>query len=277
MSATISAKCSHCQASLKLKDRSAVGRKARCPKCSRTFVIALPDEATATAGEDDDFLEGLDELTSEPIQEKPPIVTGGRRKKPAKKTTAPEPKQRSAIASFFSALLWINAHIAAAICVVDVALDAMYVLANWDQAVIGRFAIRQFGRLIFLAIFTLAAWYSLILPRDIGRRGAVFVTGGIYLFLFGVVGFAMGAMLTSVYERPISAVQWSAVWFGLSLILYGLGGFPHETARERAERLMASGRFDEALTALEEAMKETPGDDELFQMKQSIRDMMRYA
>ncbi|MEW4527033.1 hypothetical protein [Maioricimonas sp. JC845] len=277
MSETISAQCSHCQATLKLKNRSAVGRKARCPKCGKTFVVKPVGQTPAATDDDDDFLDGLDELTSEPVREKPPIVTGGRRKKPTKTAATPEPKQRSAVASFLSALLWINAHIAAAICVVDVAMDAMNVLANFDQAVIGRIVVRQFGRLLFLAVFTLSVWYSLILPRDIGRRGAVFVAAGIYLFLFGVVGFAIGAMLTSVYERPISAIQWSAVWLGVSLVLYGLGGFPQETSRERAERLMASGRFDEALTALDEAMKETPGDDELFQMRQSIRDMMRYS
>jgi hypothetical protein len=36
--------CPHCQAELKLKDRSLLGKKGKCPKCAQTFVLEEPDE-----------------------------------------------------------------------------------------------------------------------------------------------------------------------------------------------------------------------------------------
>ena len=36
--------CPHCEAELKLKDRSLLGKKGKCPKCAQTFVLEEPDE-----------------------------------------------------------------------------------------------------------------------------------------------------------------------------------------------------------------------------------------
>ena len=44
MPAPIEVHCPECQATLKLKNRDAVGRRVPCPKCSQPFVIELPEE-----------------------------------------------------------------------------------------------------------------------------------------------------------------------------------------------------------------------------------------
>lgn len=44
MSDAITVECSHCHARLKLKSRSAVGKKVPCPKCKKPFVVTAPPE-----------------------------------------------------------------------------------------------------------------------------------------------------------------------------------------------------------------------------------------
>jgi hypothetical protein len=51
MSDAISVECPKCHAKLKLKSRSAVGKRVPCPKCKTPFVVAAPPE-----GEDLDFM-----------------------------------------------------------------------------------------------------------------------------------------------------------------------------------------------------------------------------
>lgn len=264
---TFSVACPHCHASLKLKDRAAVGKKARCPKCHASFVVDDQQAKTETT----------EKSAAQPEAGAPPVVAGRRRKRKKRKSADEAAPPRSGVMTALSMLAWLNAHIAAGVLVVDLSIDAVAVVNNWDQAVVGRFAVRALGRLVMTVIFTLAVWYTLVLPRDIGQRPAVFATGGLYLLLFCIVALAMRTLVSSVTDQPLWDLRWSAIWFGGALLLYGAIGYPHESARQRAERLMANGDFNGALTAIEQAMKEEPGDDELYEMKTSIREMLRYS
>ncbi len=48
----ITVQCTHCSAKLKLKSSAAVGKKAKCPKCEKAFVVQAP---AAVGGGDDPF------------------------------------------------------------------------------------------------------------------------------------------------------------------------------------------------------------------------------
>jgi len=80
MPAPIEVHCPECQATLKLKNRDAVGRRVPCPKCKQPFVIELPEEDEFEALDDfsefDEFGEGddfgdLDEAAAPAAQAKP--------------------------------------------------------------------------------------------------------------------------------------------------------------------------------------------------------------
>lgn len=64
--------CPHCGGSLKLKDRSADGRKVRCPKCQEIFKIQLPAEDDVEVLDDlmDDFSGEDDFPEEEPVPKK---------------------------------------------------------------------------------------------------------------------------------------------------------------------------------------------------------------
>ncbi|MCA9037886.1 MAG: hypothetical protein KDA91_22315, partial [Planctomycetaceae bacterium] len=49
--ATVTIHCPKCSASLKLADRSMLGRKGKCPKCSHRFVLQEPEEVELTLAE----------------------------------------------------------------------------------------------------------------------------------------------------------------------------------------------------------------------------------
>ena len=54
----ISTQCPKCKATLKLKNRKAIGKKVTCPKCKQPFVVKpLPEP-----DDDDDFLSNVDSL-----------------------------------------------------------------------------------------------------------------------------------------------------------------------------------------------------------------------
>jgi prepilin-type processing-associated H-X9-DG protein len=55
MSSPISVSCPHCRAKLKLGNPKLVGRKIRCPKCSKPFQVSVPDEADAGLAALDEF------------------------------------------------------------------------------------------------------------------------------------------------------------------------------------------------------------------------------
>jgi hypothetical protein len=91
MSDAISVECPKCHAKLKLKSRSAVGKRVPCPKCKTPFVVAAPPE-----GDDIDFMNvsepGADEFAmqaeeeqSEELAEAAPAM--GRRSSSKKRST----------------------------------------------------------------------------------------------------------------------------------------------------------------------------------------------
>lgn len=92
--------CPHCLGSLKLKDRSADGKKVRCPKCQEVFKVQLPAE---------DELDELDELQDdfggeeEYQDEEPAPKSKGAAKKSSKK------KQKSSGAKIPWAIIGIGA------------------------------------------------------------------------------------------------------------------------------------------------------------------------
>ena len=62
MPAPIEVHCPECQATLKLKNRDAVGRKVPCPKCKQPFVIALPAEDELEVIDDFDDFDEFDDF-----------------------------------------------------------------------------------------------------------------------------------------------------------------------------------------------------------------------
>lgn len=57
---TISVSCTNCEATLKLKDPSVIGKKVRCPKCQEPFLVEAPPGDDFT-DDFEDFSEGDDE------------------------------------------------------------------------------------------------------------------------------------------------------------------------------------------------------------------------
>lgn len=106
-----SVKCPHCTASIKIKSRSVIGKKAKCPKCETPFVIPEPAGSKAakskqkpkvTAVEEDDFLDDeFDDYEDdfddwEDDLDEGPAVTA----RPSKKKSAPPKKERKRESSF---------------------------------------------------------------------------------------------------------------------------------------------------------------------------------
>jgi predicted Zn finger-like uncharacterized protein len=60
MADPLKVECPHCGGSLKLKDRSAEGKKVRCPKCQEPFKVELPPEEDPV--DDFDNLDNLDDM-----------------------------------------------------------------------------------------------------------------------------------------------------------------------------------------------------------------------
>ncbi len=95
MSDAISVECPKCHAKLKLKSRSAVGKRVPCPKCKTPFVVAAPpagddlDFMNVSEPEPDEFAMPADDEQSEEFAEAAPAM--GRRsssKKGSKKRNA---------------------------------------------------------------------------------------------------------------------------------------------------------------------------------------------
>jgi hypothetical protein len=275
-------RCRHCQATLKLKSSQAVGKSVTCPKCRQPFVVrAMSDQGAAEPTPEPDVSEAASETP-----QLPPIVRTRKRKagssiKKGKRKAPAPPEKRFPVGALFSAAVWWNAHLAVAVCVIDNAIDFLWILAHWnevyEQAGLGRFAVRRLGRPLFIIASAVFVWFHTVLPRDIGSRAAAAVFGGGYLFLFGLVAWLIGLLAQSVYERPVYAIQWSVVYLGASLVAYSLWGFGPETALRRAERLMAAGRFEEALTAVNHALEEAPDDEDAYELERTLRDMLRWG
>ncbi len=56
MASSFSVSCPNCSATLKIRDRNKLGKKARCPKCQKPFVLKIDEP------DDDDFLSDLGEF-----------------------------------------------------------------------------------------------------------------------------------------------------------------------------------------------------------------------
>lgn len=277
------ADCPHCGASLPLKSPAAIGKRANCPQCKQPFVVRLREEPGA-AGTGDD--EPPDEYALPDDIKAPPVMTRrGQRVSPAKRQAALEREAKQERRRFWvgilSALIWINANVAAAVCIIDSIIDFFWLLAHWEEvrraAPTGRAAVRQLGRPLLVIITAAIIWWQGVLFRDRSARMSVLVFGGGYLLLFGLVALVIGLIVSSVYDRPVDAVQWSVVYFGASLLAFAAWGYGPESTLQRAERLTSEGRYSEALTAANLALQEDPDDRDALELQRAIRDMMRYA
>ena len=77
--------CPHCGGSLKLKDRSAEGKKVRCPKCEEVFKVQLPADDVDEFDDFSDDLGGEDEFQDEEEAPRKGKGSGKNAKKPVKK------------------------------------------------------------------------------------------------------------------------------------------------------------------------------------------------
>ena len=278
--------CPACGAPLRLKSRAAIGKSAACPRCRQTIVVPGPPAAAAAPGDPSDDPEVLaPRIAARRDAALPPVVVKRSYRTPRPSRAAREQEsaqtRRFTWLRILASLLWLNAHVAAVVCIVDSALDFAWMLRHWDEvrraAPIGRVAIRQLGRPLIIIISAAIVWWEGILPRDRQARGTVLIFGGGYLLLFGMIALIIGFIASTIYERPIDAVQWSAVYFGLSLLAFGLWGYGPETTLQRAERLTSAGRYSEALTAANLALQEDPDDREALELQRAIRDMLRFV
>ncbi len=285
----IRTRCPKCQATFTLKSAGAVGKTVPCPKCKTPFVVrTIKDQPTGTDAVDEFGSLDEDGASGEELKAAaPPPVVGRSKSKSARRRARAESEReqtrraRSPFLSVLSVLIWINAHIAVAVCIVDNAIDFVWLLAHWNevyqQSGLGRIAVRQLGRPLFVIFTAGLIWFQGVLFRDIMARGAVVLFGGAYLLLFGAVAFVVGMLAKSIYDRPIYAIQWSVIYLGASLLAYAAWGYAPETSLQRAERLTSQGRYREALTAVEKAMQEDPDDREALELHRSLREMIRYG
>lgn len=278
----ISTECPHCHAVLPLKDRKAAGRQANCPQCRKPFVVRVKSSDNASDGEGQtDWPADDDAEEFKP----PPVMVRSRRPSPASLQAAREREVAQGRRFFWirlaAVLIWINANLAAAACILDSIFDFIWMLAHWDEvraaAPIGRVAIRQLGRPLIVIVTAAIIWWQGVLFRDRSARHAVMLFGGGYLLLFGLVAFIVGLVANSIYERPIYAVQWSVVYYGASLLAFAMWGYGPETTLQRAERLTSEGRYSDALTAANQALQEDPDDRDALELQRAIRDMMRFG
>jgi hypothetical protein len=93
--------CTHCGAVLKTTAALAPGKKVKCPKCSKAFVVPddeeepTPDEEPAAAETDDE--EAEDEEPKKPVADEEDEEAAEEPKKKAKKKGKDEPKKKSSM------------------------------------------------------------------------------------------------------------------------------------------------------------------------------------
>ncbi|MFO1093504.1 MAG: MJ0042-type zinc finger domain-containing protein [Planctomycetaceae bacterium] len=289
MTTGISATCPHCHTTLRLKSDKFAGKTVGCPKCTQAFVIpekgkpkstrSIPNE---TSTSDDEFdLADLD--LGEAVEPAIPAPVRGRPKPSKRKAEPPEEQEerRSVAGPIFRAVICINAHLAIAAVVLESLWDLFLMIAHWsefqDQMVTWRFARGQLLRPMFLIGSALYVWWEAVLPRDRGMRHVVWLAGSAYLFLFGIVAFAIALMANSMYDRPIYAVDSGVVYLGFSLLAFFRWGYPPETILQLAERLTSEGNYADALSVVNIALQENPDDQEAYELYRALRDLMRYS
>lgn len=289
MPAPIRTRCPHCRATLTLKNAGAVGKQVPCPKCRKPFVVKSDHAAKKSepaAGDEFDPL--ADDFSDEDYgaTAPPPVmvnrVSRRERRRRAAAAEREEAQQKSmAVLGCLSTIVWVNANIAVAVCVIDSAIDFLWLLTHfgevYEQVGVGRIVVRQLGRPLLVIITALIVWYEGVLWRDISVRGAVIVFGAAYLLLFGVVAFIIGMLAQSIYERPVYAIQWSVIYLGVSLLIFAFLGYGPETRLQRAERLTSEGRYSDALTAVQQSLQEDPDDRDAVDLERTLRDMIRHG
>ena len=270
MPQSFSTQCPNCETKLRLKNRNKAGRKVACPKCGEPFVVRIPDDESERATK-----------RSRTRSPKLPPKTRKRNPSPVGRRKPKEPPVEAgfSVGGLFSLIVWINAHIAVAWCVVDNAIDFVWLVTHFNevlqQAGLGRFAVRRMGRPLLIIITAGMIWFQSVLPRDIRTRPAAFLFGGGYLVLFGGVAFLIGLIASSVYERPVYAIQWSVVYLGFSLLLFAVWGFGPEAPMQYAERLMTNGRFHEAPVVVQKELEKDEDNIPAIKLEKTLRDMMR--
>jgi uncharacterized protein (TIGR03067 family)/prepilin-type processing-associated H-X9-DG protein len=88
MSAPIEVHCPECQATLKLKNTDAVGRRVPCPKCRQPFVIELPADDGLEVLDDFGDFDDLDEFGDDDFGEMEEASAPATRPKPAAKKSS---------------------------------------------------------------------------------------------------------------------------------------------------------------------------------------------
>ncbi|HAH47609.1 prolyl oligopeptidase family serine peptidase [Gimesia sp.] len=102
----LSIKCPHCEASFKIKSKSAFGKKVKCPKCETPFVIPEPASIRSSAKKKkskpsslaDEFFDDESESTSslfdDDFDDWEEDLSGGPAARPKPKKTSSKPKQK---------------------------------------------------------------------------------------------------------------------------------------------------------------------------------------
>lgn len=286
MPAGASTTCPHCQATLKLKSESIAGKTVPCPKCGQSFVVSLEEKTAPTPSPapdvDDEFDFGNLKIR-ETTRSGAPAPVRGKIKKPKPEPDTPEEddEQPSRMGKVFRALICINAHLAIWAVVFETLWELIWIGTHWAefrlQSVSGRV-----GRALILKPFlvigsALYVWWETVLPRDIGSRHLASLLGGAYIFLFGVVGGAIVLMASSMYDRPLYAINWGVIYLGCSLLAFVRWGYPPETPLQLAERLTSEGRYSDALTIVNIALQKDPDDQEAYELYRALRDLMRHG
>lgn len=280
-------RCPHCQATLPLKSGRAVGKKVPCPRCHQSFVVrpikpagtraSATDDAPADGPADDEFGAAAPPV----VRNRNRVSRKQRRRREAAAERARERQKSMAIVGCFSMLVWINAHLAVAACIIDSGVYFVWMLLHfrelYEQTGVGRVVVRQVGQPLIVIITALIVWYQGVLWRDRSTRGAVIVFGAGYVFLFGLVALVVELLTQSVYQRSVYEIQWSAVYLGISLLAFAFWGYGPETTLQRAERLTSEGRYHDALAAVQKALQEDPDDRDAVDLERTLRDMIRFG
>jgi len=289
MPASASTTCPHCQATLKLKSTSIAGKTVPCPKCGQSFVVAIAAKPKATPSapqkpSDPDAEFSFADLdlrdSGTPVAAPAPVH---KVKKPKREVEVPEEEdsQPSLAGKLFRAAICINAHFAIAAVVIDGLWDLFLMLTHWsefrNQMVTFRFAKWALLRPFILICSALYVWWESVLPRDRGTRHLVWLTGSIYIVLFGLVAVVNALMSNSLLGRPSYVRDFGVVYLGFSLLAFVRWGYPPETTLQLAERLTSEGNYADALTVVNVALQQNPDDQEAYELYRSLRDLLRHG
>lgn len=268
MAELIKSRCPHCKSILRTKNRKLVGQEVTCPKCDQPFVIRMLARKPHAegAGESPQLPKRRSTRDPKPIDKKRKL-----------RNTEPE-EANSGPFAVISTIIWLNASIATAVCLLDCAIDLFYMVTHFGdmqrQLGVGRLVVRQVGRPIFVAIVAGGAWWHSVWPRDINTRGVAVVFGAGFVLLFGLVGAVTAALGNAAFGNQLFSIQWSAVYLGVSLLLFAFLGYGPESPTQRAERLMSNGRFYDALEVVQRELEKDPDNIGAIKLEQTLREII---